>query len=165
MDLGVITKNKNIIFLILPFLLSACIQRVASADIPVVANLNGGILATFKVQDQQFRVWVKNPDTIQQILDLQAGKSNANIPEGRLLLGPGENNYNQPYSWHLDPENIQMKTKSVEASCNVDPETVDRSVKKFINDIGRYCPSKAVLVNIQDYREPLPGLQTAMILH
>ncbi len=154
-----------ILFLIFSILLSACTQRVAGVDIPVLANLQGGILATFRVHNQMFRVWITNPNTIQQIFDLQTGKSRANIPEGSILLGPGENNYNSPYSWHLDPDNIEMSASVPDPACNVDPEQVETHLQNYVDQIRRYCPSAAILINVQDYRAPLPGRQTAMVTH
>lgn len=58
-----------------------------------------GVLATFDVDGEQFRVWVTNPHTIQQILELEQGKSMANIPNGRILRGPGYQDHNAPWSW------------------------------------------------------------------
>jgi hypothetical protein len=58
-----------------------------------------GVLATFDVDGEQFRVWVTNPQTIQQILELEQGKSMANIPNGRILRGPGYQDHNTPWSW------------------------------------------------------------------
>ncbi len=49
--------------------------------------LEGGVLATFRVSREEFRVWVTNEATIQQIFDLRDGKSSANIPNGALREG------------------------------------------------------------------------------
>ena len=44
-----------------------------------------------------------NPKTIQQILELAAGNSSANIPNGRILRSPGAADHNLSWGWCLDP--------------------------------------------------------------
>jgi hypothetical protein len=63
---------------------------------------------------QRFQVWVTNPETVQQILNLQQGKSDAAIPSGRILRAPGQGAHNVRWSWHMDPEDIQMAEFTVE---------------------------------------------------
>lgn len=89
-----------------------------------VEELSGGIIATFDVVGEQFRVWVTNPETIQQIRDLEAGRSEANIPIGRILRGPGAGGHNAPWSWHLDPEDISMAEMTIEV-CDARPSYVE----------------------------------------
>ena len=114
-------------------------------------QLAGGILATFDVDGEQFRVWVTNPTTIQQIFDLQAGTSMANIPNGIIHYGSGQGNHNAPWSWYLDPEQIEMADMTIEV-CDARPSYVEEEVKYFVDVVGRYCPWGATLVSIEDYR-------------
>jgi len=65
------------------------------------------VVATFDVGGEQFRVWVANQQTVQQLRDLAAGESNASIPAGDIHPGPGQAAHNLPWSWHLDPVVIQ----------------------------------------------------------
>ena len=118
---------------------------------PEPSELSGGILATFQVVDEEFRVWVTNPDTIQQILDLQRGISSANIPNGRILRGPGQADHNEPWSWHLDPEQIEMAEITVEV-CDGAPSSVEEELDYFVETVGQYCPWSARLVAVEDYR-------------
>ncbi len=69
-------------------------------------SLAAGVLATFDVSGELFNVWVTNARTIQQLTELDKGKSTATIPNGRILRGPGQGAHNEPWSWHLDPEDI-----------------------------------------------------------
>jgi hypothetical protein len=59
--------------------------------------LRGGALATFEVEGESFRVWTTNPQTIHDLHELQLGTSTANIPNGRILRGPGRARHNTPY--------------------------------------------------------------------
>ena len=108
-------------------------------------------MVTFDVAGEGFQVWVTNSQIIQQILDLQLGTSSANIPNGRILRGPGLGGYNLPWNWHLDPENIEMAEFTVEV-CDGRPSYVERHVDEFVDTVGRYCPWSAKLVKVQDLR-------------
>jgi hypothetical protein len=128
------------------------VDNVLPTESAPPAELKGGILATFEVAGEQFRVWVTNPQTVQQILDLAAGTSSASIPNGRILRGPGSADYNLPWSWHLDPEEIEMAEMTIEA-CDGTPSYVEEHLAEFVDTIGRYCPWSARLVEVQ----VLPG--------
>lgn len=114
-------------------------------------ELSGGVLATFEVQGELFRVWVTNPVTIQQILDLQAGTSMANIPNGVVRYGPGQGNHNAPWNWHLDPEQIEMAEAAIEL-CDGVPSYVEARTQEFVEVVGSFCPWSASLVEVQDLR-------------
>ena len=113
--------------------------------------LDGGVLATFDVVGEEFKVWVTNPATIEQILALEAGESQAGIPSGRILNGPGEDDHNAPWTWHLDPEDIEMAEMTIEV-CDATPSYVEANVEEFVDVVQRYCPWSAQLVRVEDFR-------------
>jgi hypothetical protein len=119
-------------------------------------GLRGGIVATFDVVGERFRVWVTNPQTIQQILDLQDGTSQATIPNGRLLRGPGRRRHNVPWHWHLDPEAIEMAENVIEL-CDALPSFVEANRREFITQVGQYCPWSAEFVSVADCRQTGAG--------
>jgi len=102
---------------------------------------------------ERFQVWVTNPETVQQILDLQQGKSDAAIPSGRILRAPGEGAHNVRWSWHLDPEDIQMSEFTVEV-CDATPSFVESEMDYFVDTVQRYRPWSAKPLGIQDHRWP-----------
>jgi hypothetical protein len=114
-------------------------------------ELTGGMLATFDVSGETFKVWVTNPQTIDQLLTLQRGESTASIPNGRILAGPGQANHNAPWTWHLDPEDIEMADMTMEL-CDGAPGYVEDNLAEFTDNVGRYCPWAAELVDLQDLR-------------
>ena len=131
---------------------NACPYRKGGTDTGThCQSTEGGILATFEVNDQEFNVWVTNPQTIQQILDLRDGKSQAGIPSGKILSGPGPADYNSPWTWHLDPQDIEMAEFTIEV-CDAEPNYVEANVTEFVDVVKRYCPWTANLVSVQDYR-------------
>jgi hypothetical protein len=112
--------------------------------------LRGGVLATFEVEGERFRVWTTNPQTIHDLHELRRGTSTANIPNGRILRGPGRARHNAPYHWHLDPQDITMAEVAIEV-CDGLPSYVEENVDEFVERVGRYCPWAAQLVELRDY--------------
>ena len=112
--------------------------------------LEGGILATFQVSQEEFRVWVTNEETIKQILDLRDGRSTASIPNGVLHEGQGRADHNAPWAWHMDPIDIEMADATIEV-CDGRPSLVDSLLDDYLT-VGRFCPWGAELVGVQDFR-------------
>lgn len=113
--------------------------------------LAGGVLATFDVTGERFKVWVTNEQTIEDLFSLQSGESSANIPNGVTRRGPGQADHNEPYSWHMDPEDISMAEVTIEL-CDGSPSYVDENIGEWQDQVGRYCPWSADLVSLEDYR-------------
>lgn len=116
-----------------------------------VEDLKGGVLATFDVQGATFRAFVTRASTIQQLLALQAKDSFATIPNGALVRGPGPGRYNAPWSWHLDPTDVEMAVFTMEV-CDGTPDAVEREIDHWVDTVKRYCPWSARLIDLQDYR-------------
>jgi hypothetical protein len=112
--------------------------------------LRDGVLATFEVGGERFRVWTTNPQTIHDLHELRRGTSTANLPNGRNLRGPGRARHNAPYHWHLDPQDITMAEVAIEL-CDALPSYVEENVDEFVERVGRYCPWAAQLVELRDY--------------
>ena len=129
-------------------LLAACDSDPANED---EETLQGGILATFNVEGETFKVWITNAQTIEQILDLRDGKSQAAIPNGRLRAGAGHGTHNEPWSWHLDPETTAMAESTIEV-CSGLPSFVEADLDEWVNNVGQYCPWSASLVEVEDFR-------------
>lgn len=114
-------------------------------------DLEGGVLATFQVTGEVFKVWITDLATVQQILDLEAGYGQATIPNGELLPGPGAGSHNDPWSWHLDPEKTHMAETTIEV-CDGRPSFVEADLDYWLSTVGRYCPWNAELVDVEDFR-------------
>jgi hypothetical protein len=144
-------KRSMFGILVLLFAAFACAPSATPTPEPTPHPLAGGILATFDVVGEEFRAWVTNPGAIEQILALQAGESQASIPNGRILRGPGRADHNAPWTWHLDPEQIAMAEFTVEV-CDGTPSFVESEIDYFVDTVRQYCPWSAKLLNVQDYR-------------
>jgi len=130
---------------------AALLATAACGSDTTAPELDGGVLATFDSSGDRFRVWVTRASTIEQILALQAGESEASIPNGPLLRGPGEANHNQPWSWHYDPELVEMAELTIEL-CDGRPSYVEEHLDTYLDEVGRYCPWGAKLVSVEDLR-------------
>jgi hypothetical protein len=95
-------------------------------------------------------VWVVNPQTIWDLYQLKRGLSTASIPNGHLLRGPGRAAHNVPYGWHLDPRDISMADFTTEV-CDARPSYVEDNVGEFVDNVERYCPWNATLVELRNY--------------
>ena len=138
--------HRSCLCLTLLLLPSAC-----GDDNPTGADLTGGILAQFEVSGERFSAFVTNPGTISAILALEEGLSQANIPNGRLIRGPGLAAYNSPWSWHMDPEDIEMAESTIEL-CDGRPSMVEDNLDEWIDVVGRFCPWGASLISVDDLR-------------
>jgi len=126
------------------------VDRVSGCEVNGKKALGGGVLATFEVSDERFRAWVTNDQTMWDLQQLRRGESTANIPNGRVLRGPGGAAHNAPYSWHLDPEDVSMADMTIEV-CDAEPSYVEANVDEFVGNVGRYCAWGARLVELRNY--------------
>jgi hypothetical protein len=113
--------------------------------------LAGGIVATFTVEGEAFRVWTDNVIAISDILALQAGIGDATIPNSTLRRGPGIGDHNAPYGWHMDPTDLEMAELTIEV-CSALPSFVEANVDEWVDVVGQYCPWSAVLEGVEDFR-------------
>ncbi|MEZ4414647.1 MAG: hypothetical protein R3E10_02760 [Gemmatimonadota bacterium] len=126
--------------------LGGCGSDAVGAD----PSLQGGILVTFAVGSERFRVWIVNPATIDDVFDLQTGASLANIPNAAIRTGAGDGAHNAPWSWHLDAQDVEMADATIEV-CDGSPSYVEEHLQDYLQ-IGRYCPWGARLVAVDDRR-------------
>lgn len=113
------------------------------------AELTGGVLATFQVLEERYSIFITNPDTIEQVYAVQRGESNANIPIGRVIRGAVS--YNEPWSWHIDSEEISMAEMTIELSDGL-PSYLEDDLDYWADTVKYFSPWSAELIEIKDYR-------------
>lgn len=114
-------------------------------------ELEGGVLATFRVQSETFRVWTDRPAAIEDLMALEDGESSATIPNAPLRRGPGRGDHNEPWSWHMDPDGLELAGATAEY-CDGRPSFVESELDRWMDEVGRYCPWSAELVRLRDFR-------------
>ncbi len=140
--------NKSIIALIVVWALVLTAVLLAAANRETFTPLHGGILVTFAVQGETMKVWITNQQTIDDVFAVYEGRSSATIPNGKLVRGSA---YGNPWSWHLDPEDIEMASMTIELLDGL-PSHVEENLDYWIDTVGRFAPWRANIVGIQDWR-------------
>jgi hypothetical protein len=133
-------------FLLLRALAAAALLTAAAAmnvacDDDSPTSPSEGAVATFRVENESFRVHLTTPEQIRGA-ELALGNGPAKIPNGRLVAGE---DVNQGYSWHL--VDVTFAEVTIEL-CDGLPSEVQRAGVSFGG--GRYCPWSARVVSI-DY--------------
>jgi len=112
-------------------------------------TLSGGVLVTFDVVGERYSIFITNKDTVEQVFTVQRGESKATIPSGRLIKGSVF--YNEPWSWHIDSEDIHMAEFTIEL-CDGTPSQVEANLDYWVQTVQRFCPWSARIVKIEDFR-------------
>lgn len=112
-------------------------------------SLSGGVLVTFDVEGEEYKIFVQNKETIADVLAVQRGEGQAKIPSGKIIGEPVF--YNEPWSWHIDPMDIHMAEFTIEV-CSGLPSHVEDDLDYWVNTVGRFCPWSAEIVEIRDFR-------------
>ncbi len=112
-------------------------------------ELRGGVLATFDVAGERYSIFITREEAIEQVLAVQRGASKATIPNGLLVKGSVP--YNQPWSWHIDPADVEMAEVTVELYDGT-PSQVEDNLDFWIESIGRFAPWGATLIAVEDFR-------------
>jgi hypothetical protein len=111
--------------------------------------LSGGILVTFDVVGEQYSIFITNNQTIEDVFAVKRGESQATIPNG--LLVEGAVFYNEPWSWHIDSEDIQMAEMTIELYDGL-PSFVESDLEYWLETVHRYAPWSATIETIEDFR-------------
>jgi len=111
--------------------------------------LSGGILVTFDVVSEQYSIFITNNKTIEEVFAVQRGESQATIPNG--LIVEGAVFYNQPWSWHIDSEDIHMAEATIELYDGL-PSFVENELEYWLESVHRYAPWSATIKTIEDLR-------------
>ncbi len=140
--------SRFVVFVVLTLLFVAAACSSPTSPSP---ELRGGVVATFQVGQDQFKVFVRNPSAIDRLLALQRGAPGGSIPNGRILRGSGAGAHNAPRAWHLDPVDIDIADATIEL-CDGSLAYVDANLTEYVEVVKRYCPWGARLVGLTDHR-------------
>jgi hypothetical protein len=122
-------------------ILGACASPTASA--PAVSPSPGGVVVTFQVADERYRIELTDPADVEIARMLLAGEEAPSIPNGIVVRGdPG---VNLGYIWHIDPASLEFADVTTEV-CDGRPSDVEQHL--ITSD--RYCPWAAEVVAIDE---------------
>jgi len=86
-----------------------------------------------------FIIWTADAEIIalsREQLNLSKDAVKKHI-HGIIKAGDGE--YNQPWSWHIDPDNWELADASIEL-CDGSPTYIEDNLEDWIKTVGYYCP-------------------------
>jgi tagatose-1,6-bisphosphate aldolase non-catalytic subunit AgaZ/GatZ len=95
------------------------------------------------VGDETFAMRASRPEVARLAHDNFLGR-NSRFPIGPLL--PGDGGFNAPWSWHLDPDRVDMTELAIEV-CDGQPSYVEAHRADF--EATGYCPWAARVVAIR----------------
>ncbi len=98
-----------------------------------------GWLFTIQIHEnttERFKVLVRDPAKANELRQLMKGERIGHI-NGELRRGDG--GFNKPWSWHLDPDTIEVVEVSIEL-CDGTPSFVESELDYWLNVVKRFCP-------------------------
>lgn len=95
----------------------------------------GDALFLVRQCDQTFHLLIRDPRTIAEA-ESQLERPTKHVT-GRLLAGDG--GFNQPWSWHLDPDRVGFADASIEL-CDGCPSHIEENLNYWVNVVGQFCP-------------------------
>lgn len=104
---------------------------------------SSGVIVTFEVSGEQYRVLVTDPAQIEIAQKLLAGEEAPSIPNGLIVRG-GDGGVNTGWSWHIDPDDFAFADMTTEV-CDGRPSYVEDG--SLSGD--RFCPWSATVVAVE----------------
>lgn len=90
-----------------------------------------------------FRVLIRDRDVISRAEDL-IGRGQVMIIAGPLREGDG--GFNQPWSWHIDPDEVGISEGAIEV-CDGCPSFVEADLEYWLGTVKTYCPWSSEVVS------------------
>ena len=103
-----------------------------------------GVVVTFQVVEEQYRILLTDPADIAIARQLLAGEEAPRIPNGVIVRG-SDGGVNTGYSWYIDPESVEFAEVTMEV-CDGLPSFVEDG--SLTGD--RYCPWAAEVIAIDE---------------
>lgn len=103
-----------------------------------------GVVVTFQVGDEQYRILLTDPADIEIARRLLAGEEAPRIPNGIIVRGD-DGGVNAGYRWHIDPGSVEFAEITVEV-CDGLPSFVEAGT--LTGD--RFCPWAAEIIAIDE---------------
>jgi hypothetical protein len=128
-------------------LLTACGAPSASpthSSSPPSSDDPSGVVVTFRVGEEEYRILLTDPADIEIARRLLAGEEAPSIPNGVIVRGD-DGGVNTGYSWHIDPESVEFAEMTIEV-CDGLPSFVEDGT--LTGD--QFCPWAAEVIAIDE---------------
>lgn len=127
----------------LAFFAAALVLTACGDDDGGGSNADTAIV-TIRVIDEEYRIELVTPESIENARMLLAGEEAPSIPNG-VVLRDGDGGVNEPWSWHIDPESLEWADFTIEV-CDGLPSDVEEDIITSEN----YCPWSAEVIALDD---------------
>ena len=104
---------------------------------------SAGLVVTFRVVDQEYKIEVTDPADAEIARKLLRGEAAPGIPNGIVVRG--DPSVNTGYTWHIDPASLEFADVTTEV-CDGLPSDVEANT--ITSD--HYCPWQAKVVKIAE---------------
>lgn len=133
-----------------------CLAATASAHAqepaqPLPVSTAPPLFATFDFVGDSVRVFVTDPQTSQNLIDISNGKRGDMIPNGILVDDrPGKSPYDPKWSFHFKPESVQMADFTIEV-CDGTASYIEEHMDEWFQGQKeqRWCGWSAKLKKIE----------------
>ena len=123
-------------------------------------GLVNGVLVTIDTAGERWRWWVTNPETAQALEQVWNGNGTLGWFGGPLRAGPGEEDHNAPWSWHVDPQqNVADVIGLLAPEMARYPSDCESRLSYWLSRNAHFIPMDATIVEFLDrrFRSELPG--------
>jgi hypothetical protein len=125
---------------------STAVGKVSIDILPHPSQIKGKSFTIKTEGEEQFTVYATNPKAIQLLIDNYNNKNN-NIVTGMLVIGDG--GFNSPWSWHLDPDTVDMAERTIEL-CSGIASGIENDLAYWILHVKQFCPWSTRVIKINN---------------
>jgi hypothetical protein len=145
------SRNRGLALIPAALLLAGCATSASPSPTPTqrpspapsASPAPTGVVVTFRVIDQEYRIGLTDPADIEIARKLLRGEQAPGIPNGIVVRGdPG---VNTGYTWHIDPASVEFADVTTEV-CDGLPSDVEANT--ITSD--HYCPWQARVIKIAE---------------
>lgn len=101
-----------------------------------------GALFVLEVSGEGFRALVTDPQAVADLTE-RMEEGTEGVVSGELARGDG--GFNQPWSWHWEPETVHAPDAAIEV-CDGRPSMVEEDLDYWVDTVERFCPWGATVV-------------------
>jgi hypothetical protein len=128
---------------------AALVVTAAALALTACGDDSGGsdadtAVVTIRVIDEEYRIELVTPESIENARMLLDGEEAPSIPNG-LVVRDGDGGVNEPWTWHIDPASLEWADATTEVCDGLPSDVEDNTITS-----DRYCPWSAEVIAVDD---------------
>lgn len=127
--------RKLILIILLMPLLASCDRSVVVPE-SAVFTVRACMGSEEAPDGETFKVRITDQEIITEAERLIGSE------DRRIITGPlrrGDGGFNEPWSWHLDPDSVAFADLTIEL-CDGCPHMLEEDLDYWVDTVGQYCP-------------------------